>query len=163
MDDEGGTWEPRTDFELGVVLAAPAAPAAPVANYVACVRTGELVWLSGHGPVRADGTYWSGKVGEDLTIDEAREAARLTALQLLSSLRLEIGSLDGVRRIVKVFGMVNCAPGFRQTPDVIDGCSDLLVQIFGDDVGRHARSAVGMAELPYNIAMEIEMVCEVGS
>jgi enamine deaminase RidA (YjgF/YER057c/UK114 family) len=100
-------------------------------------------------------------VGVDLDLAAARDAARLVALNLVTTIRRELGSLDAVGRIVKVLGMVNCAPGFRQTPAVIDGCSDVLVEIFGEDVGRHARSAVGMSELPFNIAVEIEMIVEI--
>ena len=144
--------------ELGLVLP-PALKAA--GNYVDAVRSGALLFLAGHGPVREDGTVVHGKVGSDLDIDAARDAARLTGLSLLSTVRRELGSLDDVRRVVKVLGMVNCAPGFNQTPKVIDGCSDLLVDVFGEDIGRHARSAVGMAELPFDIPVEIEMVVEV--
>jgi enamine deaminase RidA (YjgF/YER057c/UK114 family) len=133
----------------------------PVGNYVAAVRTGNLLFLAGHGPVRVDGTMVTGKVGADLDLAAARDAARLVALNLVTTVRRELGSLDAVGRIVKVLGMVNCAPGFTQTPAVIDGCSDVLVEIFGEDVGRHARSAVGMAELPFNIAVEIEMIVEI--
>ena len=103
----------------------------------------------------------TGKVGTDLDLDDARRAARLVALNLLATVRRELGSLDAVRRVVKVLGMVNCSPGFNQMPAVIDGCSDLLVAVFGDEIGRHARSAVGMAELPFGIPVEIEMVLEV--
>jgi enamine deaminase RidA (YjgF/YER057c/UK114 family) len=133
----------------------------PVGNYVAAVRTGNLLFLAGHGPVRVDGTMVTGKVGADLDLAAARDAKRLVALNLVTTVRRELGSLDAVGRIVKVLGMVNCAPGFRQTPAVIDGCSNMLVGIFGEDVGRHARSAVGMAELPFNIAVEIEMIVEI--
>lgn len=151
-----------------------------VGNYLGAKRHGDLVYVSGHGPIRVDEhgliagmtsrdisvsdalpALVKGKVGADLTVEEGREAARLTALFLLSSLRAEIGSLDNVTSIIKVFGMVNCAPGFSNTVGVVDGCSDLLVDIFGEDVGRHARSAVGMAELPLNIPVEIEMVVAV--
>lgn len=97
-----------------------------------------------------------GKVGADLSLEEGRQAARLTALSLLATLRSELGDLDRIARIVKVFGMVNVAPGFNQTPAVIDGCSDVLVEIFGES-GRHTRSAVGLAELPFDIAVEIEL------
>jgi enamine deaminase RidA (YjgF/YER057c/UK114 family) len=99
-------------------------------------------------------------VGCTVSVDEARQAARATALSMLATVQLELGSLDRVRQIVKVFGMVNCAPGFNRTPEVIDGCSDVLVEIFGD-AGRHTRSAVGMAELPFDICVEIEMVLQV--
>ena len=142
---------------LGLDL--PEAPP-PVGNYVSAVRTGSLPFLAGHGPVRPDGIMVLGKVGRDLDLAAARDAARLVGLGLLSTLRRELGSLDEVSRIVKVLGMVNCAPGFNQTPAVVDGCSDLLVDVFGES-GRQARSAVGMAELPFDIAVEIELVAEV--
>ena len=135
--------------------------ASPAGNYVAAVRSGNLVFLAGHGPFRANGTVVTGKVGDDLDLAAAQDAARWAALNLLASLRSELGTLDRVTRIVKVLGMVNCAPGFNQTPQVIDGCSNLLVELFGDEIGRHARSAVGMSELPFGIAVEIEMVVEV--
>jgi enamine deaminase RidA (YjgF/YER057c/UK114 family) len=143
--------------ELGIVLPR-AAP--PVANYLSCVRSGDLLHVGGHGPVGEAGIVL-GKVGSDLTVAEGRDAARLTALQLVATMQQELGDLDRVRRIVKVFGMVNVAPGFNDTPAVIDGCSDVLVEIFGD-AGRHTRSAVGMAELPFGIAVEIECIAEIG-
>lgn len=142
---------------LGIALPTPPAP---VANYVRAVTTGNLVFLAGHGPLTADGTYITGKLGKDLTLEEGYEAARLTAIALLASLKTEIDDLDRVRRIVKVTGMVNSDPAFTDQPQVINGCSDLLVEIFGDR-GKHARAAVGMASLPIGIAVEIEMVVEV--
>jgi len=135
-------------------------PTKPVANYVSAVRTGNLVFLSGHGPLREDRTMITGKVGADLTLEEGYEAARRVALGLLSSLKTEIGDLDKVRRVDKLLGMVNCTPDFLDQPKVINGASDLLVELF-DDKGRHARSAVGMNALPMNISVEIEMVVEV--
>lgn len=135
-------------------------PTAPVANYVKAVRSGNLVFLSGHGPYRSDGTLVTGKLGRDLTIEEGYEAARLTGIALLSSLKREIGDLGRVQQIVKVFGMVNVDPSFTDMPKVINGCSDLMVEIFGER-GRHARAAVGMASLPVGIAVEIDMVVEV--
>lgn len=143
--------------ELGIVLPEPTAP---VANYVKAVRSGNLVFLSGHGPNRSDGTLVTGKLGRDLTVEEGYEAARLTGIALLSSLKTEIVDLGRVRRIVKVFGMVNADQSFTDMPKVINGCSDLMVEIFGER-GRHARAAVGMASLPVGIAVEIEMVVEV--
>ena len=143
--------------ELGIELTEVFPPAG---KYVGAVRTGSLVFLSGAGPVRPDGTFVTGKVGRDVDLDAAKEAARLTGLQLLAVLRAELGSLDRVARVVKTLGMVNCAPGFNRTPAVIDGCSELLIEVFGD-AGRGARSAVGMAELPFDIAVEIELVVEV--
>ena len=102
----------------------------------------------------------SGKVGGDLTLDDGRRAARMTALSILATLDAELGDLDRIRRIIRVFGMVNVAPGFERTPQVIDGCSDLLVDVFGD-AGRHTRTAVGLAELPFGIAVEIELVARI--
>ncbi|ELR72827.1 Endoribonuclease L-PSP [Fulvivirga imtechensis AK7] len=143
--------------KLGIELIEPTKP---IANYVKAVRTGNLVFLSGHGPSKADGTSVKGKVGADLGLEEGREAARLAAISLLSTLRAEIGDLNKVVRIVKVTGMVNCTPDFYDQPKVINGCSDLLVEVFGDK-GRHARAAVGMVSLPSNITVEIDMVVEV--
>ncbi|HUR76058.1 MAG TPA: RidA family protein [Sporichthya sp.] len=144
--------------ELGIAL--PVARS-PVGNYVPAVLVGDLLFLSGAGPALPDGGWVVGKVGEGgLDLAAAREAARLVGLQLLAAMRSELGSLDRVRRVVKVLGMVNCAPGFTTTPAVIDGCSDLLVDVLGD-AGRGARSAVGMAELPFGIAVEIEAVVQV--
>jgi enamine deaminase RidA (YjgF/YER057c/UK114 family) len=131
----------------------------PVANYLSCKRSGDLLFVGGHGPTSASGVV-RGKVGGSLSAAEGKDAARLTALSLLATVREALGSLDRVRQVVKVFGMVNCAPGFNRTPEVIDGCSDLLVAVFGD-TGRHTRSAVGMAELPFDIAVEIELILEV--
>ncbi len=134
---------------------------APVANYVPHVRTGNLVFLAGTGPVKPDGTFATGKVGKDVTVEDAYGHARLTGLMLLAMLRAAAGgSLDNVARAVKVLGMVNCGPEFTDHPKVINGCSDLFVEVFGDR-GRHARSAVGMPSLPFNISVEIEAVFEV--
>jgi enamine deaminase RidA (YjgF/YER057c/UK114 family) len=134
----------------------------PMANYVTAVRTGNLVFLSGQGPFREDGTLITGKIGSDLTQEEGYEAARRVGLGLLASLKTEIGDLDKIRRVVKLLGMVNCMPDFVDQPKVINGASDLLVDVFGDK-GKHARSAVGMNALPTNIAVEIEMIVEVES
>jgi len=130
----------------------------PAGNYLACVIIDDMVYVGGHGPI-AGSEIIRGKVGADLTLEEAQEAARLAALSILASLKAELGDLDRIERIVKVFGMVNVAPGFNQTPAVIDGCSDLLVKVFGD-AGRHTRSAVGLAELPFDIAVEIELIAK---
>lgn len=143
--------------DLGIELPTPPAP---VANYVRTVRSGRLVFTSGHGPMRPEGGYVTGKLGRDLTLEQGYEAARLTAIALLASLRQEIGDLSRVRRVVKVTGMVNSDPEFTDQPKVINGCSDLLVDVFGER-GRHARAAVGMASLPMGIAVEIEMVVEI--
>lgn len=135
-------------------------PTKPIANYVKAVRTGNLIFLSGHGPSQADGTSITGKLGADLTIEEGQHAARITAISLLSTLKAELGDLSKVVRIVKLTGMVNCTPDFYDQPKVINGCSDLLVEVFGEK-GKHARAAIGMVSLPNNIAVEIEMVVEV--
>ena len=132
----------------------------PVANYVPAVRTGSLIFLSGHGPIKEDGSLITGKVGADLSPEQGYEAARQTTMALLTSLKAEIGDLDKVKRIVKLLGMVNCNPDFTDQPKVVNGASDLLVSLFGDK-GKHARSAVGMNALPMNIAVEIEMIVEV--
>ena len=143
--------------ELGIDL--PTAQT-PVANYVGAVLTGNLLFLSGRGPLGPDGTLHTGIVGQEVTVEEAYRHARLTGLQLIATMKAELGDLDRVVRIVKVLGMVNGAPGFGQQPEVINGCSDLFVEVFGER-GRHARSAVGMGSLPRNITVEIEAVVEV--
>lgn len=143
--------------ELGITLPEVGAP---VANYVNTVRTGNLVFTSGKGPNKPEGDYVTGKVGADLTLEEGYEAARLTAIQQLASLKAELGDLNKVKRVVKVLGMVNAAPDFEDHSQVINGFSDLMVEVFGEN-GRHARSAVGMGSLPGGIACEIEMIVEV--
>jgi enamine deaminase RidA (YjgF/YER057c/UK114 family) len=142
---------------LGIELPAPPAP---VANYVRAVTTGNLVFLAGHVPRDEGGEIVRGKLGADLDVEQGAAAARLTAIALLASLRAEIGSLDRVARVVRVTGMVNSTPEFDQQPAVINGCSDLIVEVFGER-GKHARSAVGMVSLPLQAAVEIEMVVEV--
>ena len=137
---------------LGITLP-PVFP--PAGNYVGCVVIGESVLVGGHGPIDGNRIV-TGKVGASVSLEDARQAARMTGLSILATLNAELGDLDRIVRIVKVFGMVNVAPGFNQTPKVIDGCSDLLVEVFGE-AGRHTRSAVGMAELPFDIAVEIEL------
>jgi enamine deaminase RidA (YjgF/YER057c/UK114 family) len=143
--------------EKGIVLPAPSKP---VANYVNAVRTGNLIFLAGKGPKKADGTDIIGKVGKDLTIEEGYEAAKLVAINQLAALKAEIGDLSKVKRIVKVLGMVNCESNFTDHPKVINGFSDFLVEIFGEK-GKHARSAVGMGSLPGNISVEVEMIVEI--
>jgi enamine deaminase RidA (YjgF/YER057c/UK114 family) len=135
-------------------------PPRPMANYVTAARSGNLLFLSGHGPVRDGRIVYQGKVGRDLTIEQGREAARLTGLNLLATARDTLGSLDRVRRVVKALGMVHCTDDFTEHPKVINGFSDLMVEVFGD-AGRHARSAVGMGSLPFGIAVEIEVILEV--
>ena len=143
--------------EMGLSLSAPSAP---LANYIPAVRTGNLVFLSGVGPRTSDGQTATGKVGRDLTVEQAQEAARQCALNLLANLKGIIGDLDKVTHVVKLLGMVNAVPEFGEHPQVINGCSDLLVALFGEK-GRHARAAVGMGSLPNGIPVEIEMVVEV--
>ena len=143
--------------EMGIEL--PAA-VTPVANYVPAVRTGNLVFLSGHGPNKEDGSLITGKIGSDLTTEQGYQAARRVAIGLLGSLKVVIGDLDKVERVVKLLGLVNCTPEFADQPKVINGASDFLVDVFGDR-GKHARSAVGTNALPLNIAVEIEMIVEV--
>ncbi|HMB33515.1 MAG TPA: RidA family protein [Methylomirabilota bacterium] len=144
--------------ELGITLPDPPKPGG---NYVPGVRVGNLLFLSGHGPSRVDGKPSArGKVGRDLSAEDGYKVAREVGVNLLGTARSMLGSLDKVKRIVKVLGMVNSAEGFGEQPKVINGFSDLMVEIFGDQ-GRHARSAVGMAELPSGIPVEIEMILEV--
>jgi len=132
----------------------------PLANYVHVVRSGKLLFLAGKGPAKPDGSYITGKVGKDLTIEQGMEAARLTAINQLAVLKSELGNLKKVKRIVKVLGMVNCDPDFKDHSKVINGFSDLMVAVFGEK-GKHARSAVGMSSLPNNMAVEIELIVEV--
>lgn len=139
--------------ELGIALPAASRPAG---TYVSCLVDGDVVYVGGHGPFDGQ-SLTCGKVGGDLTAEDGTRAARTTALSILATMRSELGSLDRIDRFLKVFGMVNVAPGFDQIPGVINGCSDLLVEVFGDR-GRHTRSAVGMAELPFGMATEIELV-----
>jgi enamine deaminase RidA (YjgF/YER057c/UK114 family) len=143
--------------EKGIVLPTPSSP---IANYVNVVRSGNLLFLAGKGPTRADGTQVTGKVGKDLTIAQGYEAAQIVALNHLAVLKAELGNLNKVKRIVKVLGMVNCESNFTEHPKVINGYSDFMVEIFGEK-GKHARSAVGMGSLPNNIAVEIEVIVEV--
>jgi enamine deaminase RidA (YjgF/YER057c/UK114 family) len=139
--------------ELGLELETPA-PAA--ANYIGAVTVGELVFVSGHGPYRGGEYAHRGKLGAELDVAAGQEAARLTMVNLLASLRAEVGELDRVRRVVKLLVLVNSAPDFHEQHLVANGASDLLVEVFGPERGRHARSAVGMAALPFGISVEIE-------
>jgi enamine deaminase RidA (YjgF/YER057c/UK114 family) len=139
--------------ELGISLP-PVFP--PAGNYLGCVVVGGVVHVGGHGPIGGPERF-VGKVGSDLTLEDGYRAARATGLSILATLEAELGDLDRIGRFVKVFGMVNVAPGFNSTPAVVDGCSDLLVEVFGE-AGRHTRSAVGMAELPFDIPVEIELI-----
>ena len=144
--------------ELGIELTKPTSP---MANYVNAVRTGNLLFLSGKGPrAGADGKRPRGKVGRDFTKEQGYEYARQTGLSLIAVMKAEMGDLDRVKRIVKLLGMVNATPEFGEQPEVINGCSDLFVSVFGDR-GRHARSAVGMGSLPRGIPVEIEVIVEI--
>jgi len=155
---EQGAYDPEARLaELGITLPAPASP---VANYVNGVRTGNLIFLAGKGPRRPDGTEVHGKLGAEISIEQGYEAARLTAINQLAVLKTMLGNLNRVVRVVKVLGMVNATPDFEDHPAVINGFSDLIVDVFGER-GRHARAAVGMASLPRGQAVEIEMVVEV--
>ena len=142
--------------ELGIKLRTPG-PAS--ANFLGAVRVGNLVYLSGQGPLKEDGTFMIGKVGKEFSFEEAKYAARLTGISLLESLKAEVGNLSNVKRIVKVLGMVNAVPEFDNHSQVINGFSDLMVEVFGEN-GRHARSAIGLGSLPRNIPVEIEMIVE---
>ena len=144
--------------ELGIIL--PKA-AIPIANYVPYVITGNLVFISGQGPMGPDGIAYAGKLGRDYDVDEGKAAARLTALNVIAQLKNAVdGDLDRVKRVVKLLGFVNSTPDFNQQPAVINGVSDLMVEIFGD-AGRHARSAVSAPSLPADIAVEVEAIFEI--
>jgi len=145
--------------ELGIDLGAVSSP---VANYVNAVRAGNLLFLSGKGPRAVNGVRPRGKVGRDYTAEEAYLHARTVGLDLLAVMKAELGSLDRVKRVVKLLGMVNAVPEFEDHPKVINGCSDLLVEVLGE-AGRHARSAVGMGSLPMGIPVEIECIVEIGA
>lgn len=149
----------RRIAELGMELAEPVKP---VVNYLPAVRVGQLIYVSGHGPKPDPDKEFVGKVGSEIDLETAYRAAGVTILNCLSTLRAEVRDLDCIEQVVKLFGMVNSAPGFNKQPQVINGASDRLVDIFGDR-GRHARSAVGMAELPGDIAVEIELIVKLNS
>jgi enamine deaminase RidA (YjgF/YER057c/UK114 family) len=136
------------------------APPKPVARYVPAVRTGNLLFVSGHGPQRGGKVQYIGKVGRELSLEDGYQAARLTALAILATLKGQLGDLGKVRRFVKVLGMVNCTEDFTRTPQVINGFSDLICELWGE-AGAHARSAVGLQQLPNGMAVEIECVVEV--
>lgn len=141
----------------GIVLPVPSKP---VANYLNWVRTGNLIYLAGKGPTNPDGSNITGKLGKDYTVDQGYAAARITGINQLASLKAELGSLNKVKRVIKVLGMVNCTADFTDQPKVVNGFSDLMVEIFGEN-GKHARSAVGMNSLPFGIPVEVEMIVEV--
>jgi enamine deaminase RidA (YjgF/YER057c/UK114 family) len=141
-------------------LALPPAPK-PVAVYKTAVRVGNLLYVSGHGPLKPDGTLILGCVGKDLTLEQGKEAARQTGLAVLATLRSHLGSLDKVKRLVKTFGMVNCTADYKDQPKVINGFSELMKDVFGEDAGVGARSAVGHNALPGGMAVEVEAIFEV--
>jgi len=142
-------------------LTLPSAPK-PVAKYKTAVLVGNILYVSGHGPLKADGKMIQGRVGADMTLEQGKEAARVVGLAILSTVRHTIGSLDKVKRLVKTLGMVNSTAEFRDHPQVINGFSELMADVFGDEAGVGARSAVGMGSLPGNIAVEVECIFEVG-
>ncbi len=142
-------------------LTLPPAPK-PMAKYKTAVLAGGMLYVSGHGPVKPDGKLIEGRVGADLTLEQGQEAARVVGLAILSTVRHTLGSLDKVKRLIKTLGMVNATPDFRDHPRVINGFSNLMAEVFGDDAGVGARSAVGMGSLPGNIPVEIECIFEVG-
>ncbi len=150
-----GTIEKRL-AELGVEIGTPAAPAA---NYVPTVRTGNLVFISGQVSQDASGLI-KGKLGADMSVEDGAKAARSCAIRLIEQMKMATGDLDKVKRVVKLLGMVNSTPDFPDHPKVVNGCSDLLVEVFGDK-GRHARSAVGVVNLPFGVAVEVEAIIEV--
>jgi enamine deaminase RidA (YjgF/YER057c/UK114 family) len=141
-------------------LTLPSAPK-PMAKYRTAIQVGNLLYVSGHGPLRPDGTFVTGRVGADLTLSQGKDAARTVGLAILSTVRQTLGSLDKVGRLVKTLGMVNATPDFKEHPQVINGFSELMAEVFGEETGVGARSAVGMGSLPSNIAVEIECVFEV--
>ena len=143
--------------ELGIELPDPAIP---VANYVTTVQTGNLVFTSGHGPGTGEGKIYKSQLGTDATIEEGYESARQVGLGLISTLKHALDDLDRIKRVVKVVGFVNSSADFTDQPAVVNGVSDLLVEVFGDK-GKHARSAVGMVQLPGGIPVEVEMVVEI--
>ncbi len=152
----GETPEDRLE-ELGITLP-EVSPS--IANYVGVVQTGNLLFLSGHIPRDAEGTFITGRLGESLDVEQGYDAARLAGIALLTTLKAHLGELSRVKRVVKVFGMVNATPGFTSHSQVINGCSDLLVEVFGEK-GRHARAASGFVSLPVGACVEIEMIVEI--
>lgn len=142
-------------------LELPTVPKPTGSLILPCVRAGDLLYVSGHTPVGADGKAVVGKLGKDMEVKQGQEAARLVALRVLSVVRSELGSLDRVVRLVKALGMVNCTPEFTQTPQVVNGFSELFVQVFGEAAGKGARSAVGMASLPGGVPVEVEAIFQV--
>lgn len=145
------------EIELPPTFSAP-----PGMNYIMAVTVGELLFLAGHVPTDAKGQLpYRGKVGAEVTLEQAYQASRLCGLNMLATMKNELGNLDRVVKLVKVLGMVNAVDGFEHHPQVINGASDLFVEVFGDQIGKHARSAVGMGGLPFNIPVEIEMIVQI--
>jgi enamine deaminase RidA (YjgF/YER057c/UK114 family) len=144
--------------ELGITLPTPAKP---VAKYKPTVLIGNVLYVSGHGPAKGDPALMAGKVGAKLTLEQGKECAKLVGINILATVKASLGSLDRVKRLVKTLGMVNAAPDFLEHPQVINGFSELMAQVFGDDAGVGARSAVGMGSLPGDIPVEIECIFEV--
>ena len=156
--DIDANFDPETKLkELGIELIIPSDP---VANYVNTVKSGNLLFISGKGPLKKDGEYIKGKLGYDLSIDQGYDAARVTGINLISTIKSELGDLKNVKQVIRVNGMVNSASNFTDQPKVINGCSDLLVEVFGDR-GKHTRVALGMNSLPMNIAVEIDIILEI--
>ena len=156
MNADSGIVDKKIE-ELGIQLQKPVKP---VANYVTTVQTGNLVFTSGHGPIGDDGQLILGQLGTDMDIEGGYQAARAVGIGLLSTLKATLGNLDRIKKIVKLVGFVNSSSDFKDQPAVVNGASDLFVEVFGDK-GRHARSAVGMVQLPGGIAVEVEMIVEV--
>ena len=156
MNADGGAVNKKIE-ELGIQLQKPVKP---VANYVTTVQTGNLVFTSGHGPIGDDGQLILGQLGTDMDVEGGYQAARAVGIGLLSTLKATLGNLDRIKKIVKLVGFVNSSADFKDQPAVVNGASDLFVEVFGDK-GRHARSAVGMVQLPGGIAVEVEMIVEV--
>jgi enamine deaminase RidA (YjgF/YER057c/UK114 family) len=144
--------------KLKLELPAVGKPGGVIAS---AVRAGDMLYVSGHTPATPDGKPIVGKLGKDMEVKQGQEAARLVALRVLSVVRAELGSLDKVVRLVKALGMVNCTPDFTQTPAVVNGFSELMIQVFGEQAGRGARSAVGMSSLPNGVPVEVEVIFQV--
>ena len=136
-------------------------PPKPVANYVGAVAVGNILFVSGHGPVRDGEHFFIGKLGRDMEVEEGKQAAQLVALNMLATIKAQLGELGRVKRVAKLLCLVNSSPDFRRQPEVANGASDLFVEIFGPERGKHARSAIGMGALPFGIAVEIEGVSEI--
>ena len=144
--------------QLGITLPAPNSP---IANYVGAVQVGNLLFVSGTGPSKADGSSIVGQLGKDMDVKQGQEAARLVGINVLAAVKKHVGSLDKVERVVKTLGMVNATADFKDHPKVINGFSDLMVEVFGPEKGKGARSAVGMASLPGGIPVEVEIIFQI--